>query len=250
MFANSLCDSPGADRSGADRSWAIRSHRGWATLASFAAQALAVGALLVLPLIYTQGLPRLQLMAALVAPPPPPAPPPGPARVRPANLSASNTLGTLVSPPTIPNEIAHIIDSEAPPPPVLPPGMGVRNGTGVAGSRSPVWDSIGNASTEILPPPPPPRRVSRMMEGNLIHRVQPEYPPLARQARIQGEVVLHAVISRDGTIENLQVVSGHPMLVQAAVSAVRQWRYRPYYLNGEPMEVETQVTVNFILSDG
>jgi protein TonB len=89
-----------------------------------------------------------------------------------------------------------------------------------------------------------------MMEGNLIHRVQPEYPPLARQARIQGEVVLHAVISRDGTIENLQVVSGHPMLVQAAVSAVRQWRYRPYYLNGEPMEVETQVTVNFILSDG
>jgi hypothetical protein len=112
MFANSLCDSPGADRSGADRSWAIRSHRGWDTLASFAAQALAVGALLVLPLIYTQGLPRLQLMAALVAPPPPPAPPPGPARVRPANLSASNTLGTLVSPPTIPNEIAHIIDSE------------------------------------------------------------------------------------------------------------------------------------------
>jgi protein TonB len=89
-----------------------------------------------------------------------------------------------------------------------------------------------------------------MMEGNLIHKVQPDYPPLARQARIQGPVVLQAVISRDGAIENLQVVSGHPMLVQAAVQAVRQWRYRPYVLNGEPVEVETQVTVNFILGGG
>ena len=89
-----------------------------------------------------------------------------------------------------------------------------------------------------------------MMEGNLIHRVQPDYPPLARQARIQGQVVLRAMISREGTIENLQVLSGHPMLVQAAVDAVRQWRYRPYVLNGEPVEVETQVTVNFVLSGG
>jgi protein TonB len=86
------------------------------------------------------------------------------------------------------------------------------------------------------------------MEGNLIERVQPQYPSLARQARIQGTVLLSAVISRDGKIENLQVLSGHPMLVQAAMDAVRQWRYRPYYLNNEPVEVETQVTVNFTLA--
>jgi protein TonB len=87
-----------------------------------------------------------------------------------------------------------------------------------------------------------------MMEGNLVHKVQPAYPPLARAARIQGSVVLRAIISRAGTIENLQVLSGHSLLVQAAIDAVRQWRYRPYNLNGEPVEVETQVTVNFILS--
>jgi protein TonB len=89
-----------------------------------------------------------------------------------------------------------------------------------------------------------------MMEGNLIFRVQPDYPSLARQVRVQGQVVLRAVISREGTIENLQVLSGHPMLVRAAVEAVRQWKYRPYLLNGEPVEVETEVKVNFILSGG
>ena len=89
-----------------------------------------------------------------------------------------------------------------------------------------------------------------MMEGNLVYRVQPDYPALARQVRVQGRVVLRAMISREGAIENLQVLSGHPMLVQAAVDAVRQWRYRPYVLNGEPVEVETQVTVNFVLSGG
>jgi protein TonB len=90
------------------------------------------------------------------------------------------------------------------------------------------------------------QRRSIIMEGNLVHRVQPEYPALARSARIQGRVLLRAVISREGTIENLQVLAGHPMLVQAAIDGVRQWRYRPYILNGEPVEVETQVTVNFL----
>jgi protein TonB len=89
-----------------------------------------------------------------------------------------------------------------------------------------------------------------MMEGNLILRIQPDYPSLARQARIQGLVVLRAMISRDGAIENLQVLSGHPMLVRAAMDAVRQWRYRPYVLNGEPVEVETEVKVNFVLGGG
>ena len=86
-----------------------------------------------------------------------------------------------------------------------------------------------------------------MSEGDLIHKVLPTYPPLARSARIQGQVVLQAVISKQGAIENLRVLAGHPMLVPAAIEAVRQWRYRPYVLNNEPVEVETQVTVNFSL---
>ena len=89
-----------------------------------------------------------------------------------------------------------------------------------------------------------------MMEGNLIHRVQPDYPLPARSARIQGEVVLAAIIGKDGSIQNLHVLKGHPMLVKAALDAVQQWRYRPYVLNGDPVEVETQVTVNFVLSGG
>jgi protein TonB len=80
--------------------------------------------------------------------------------------------------------------------------------------------------------------------------VQPLYPPIARQARVQGAVELRAIISKNGTIENLLVVSGHPMLSAAAIEAVRQWRYRPYLLNGEPIEVETEITVNFLLSGG
>jgi protein TonB len=87
-----------------------------------------------------------------------------------------------------------------------------------------------------------------MSEGDLIRKTQPTYPPLARSARIQGIVVLQAIISKQGTIENVTVLTGHPMLIPAAIDAVRQWRYRPYILNNEPVEVETQITVNFSLA--
>jgi len=87
-----------------------------------------------------------------------------------------------------------------------------------------------------------------MSEGDLIRKTQPTYPALARSARIQGIVVLQAVISKQGTIENVTVLTGHPMLIAAAMEAVRQWRYRPYILNNELVEVETQITVNFSLA--
>jgi protein TonB len=113
-------------------------------------------------------------------------------------------------------------------------------------------NSIGNDDVSVprLMPVPVAHapRISVIMEGNLVHRVQPQYPPLAIQTHTQGSVVLSAVIGRDGSIENLQVVSGHPMLVPAAIDAVRQWHYHPYVLNGEPIEVNTQVTVNFVLA--
>jgi protein TonB len=94
-------------------------------------------------------------------------------------------------------------------------------------------------------------RVSQgVTQGMVIHRVQPTYPPLARTARVQGAVQLAAVIGKDGAVQNLHVLSGHPLLTQAALDAVKQWRYKPYILNGEPVEVDTQITVNFTLSGG
>lgn len=86
-----------------------------------------------------------------------------------------------------------------------------------------------------------------MMEGNLIYKVEPQYPSMARRLHIEGSVVIEAWISREGLIERAEVESGHPLLVHAALDAVRQWRYRPYYLNHEPVEVQTQITVNFIM---
>jgi periplasmic protein TonB len=242
MFADSLGDSA-----------AIHSHRGWTTLASFAVQALAIGGLLILPFLYTQGVPQLLWRRDPLVPPP--APPPlalsGPA----TSTSPVNTTGHVLAPPThFSNSIENPNQADmVPPAPDLPLGYGIRGSTGDHGTGTGVLDSIGNGFNVIAPPPPPtshPPRVSRMMEGNLIQRVQPVYPILARQARIQGTVVLRAVISREGTIEKLQVASGHPLLVQAAIDAVRQWRYRPYLLNNEPVEVDTQVTVNFVLSGG
>jgi protein TonB len=92
-----------------------------------------------------------------------------------------------------------------------------------------------------------PPRTSVMMEGNLIHKVEPQYPPVAKQLHIEGTVIVKAFISRDGVITRAVAESGPPLLVRAALDAVRQWRYRPYYLNQEPIEVETQITVNFVL---
>ena len=88
-----------------------------------------------------------------------------------------------------------------------------------------------------------------MQAAKLVNQVTPVYPPLARQARISGIVRLEAVIGRDGRIKSLHVAAGHPLLVQAALEAVRQWVYQPTLLNGEPVEVLTQIEVNFKLSD-
>jgi periplasmic protein TonB len=242
MFGDSLLDS----------AWTGHTRRGWTTLISFVAQALAAVVLLVLPLFYTQALPQLQLTARLVSPTPPPAPPAaGPIRNSHPNSSNVSSDGHVIAPRFVPREIVTLDEPSAPPPTNIS-GPGVIGSTGT--DRNGVLHLIESGLGTVVSPPPTnaahPPRVSRMMEGNLIYRVQPQYPPLARQARIQGLVVLRAMISREGKIENVQVISGHPMLVKSAMDAVLQWRYRPYYLNGEPVEVETQVTVNFTLSGG
>ena len=229
-----------------------RSNRGWTTLASFAMQTLGVAILLMLPLLYTEGLPKLHLLSVSAPIGPPPGPPPAAQQHSAIRQGQSNLFhGIVVSPVSIPIEVQRIVEDTLPPAAeacnVCVPG-GIGNGNGA----NSILNSVGVAPA-IVPPPPPtarPPRISHMMEGNLIYKVQPVYPPLARAARIQGAVVIRAVISRNGTIENLQTLSGHPMLVAAALDAVRQWRYRPYILNGDPVEVETQVTVNFSLSGG
>jgi protein TonB len=156
----------------------------------------------------------------------------------------------LAQPAAIPNGISTVIDHDVAGAPDFAE-TGVPGGTGHRGPGVP--GSTGDLSA-FAPPPPPapvrPLRVSERSEGDLIHRVKPTYPLLAREARIQGSVKLRAIISKTGTIENLSIVNGHAMLVASAIEAVRQWRYRPYLLNGEPIEVETEITVNFILSGG
>jgi len=121
------------------------------------------------------------------------------------------------------------------------------------GQMGGVIGGIISSTPVAVPKAATPQRVrvsQGVSQGLLIRKVQPAYPPLARQARIQGQVVLQAEISKNGSIENLRLISGHPMLAPAAIEAVKQWRYKPYLLNGEPVAVETTVQVNFTLAGG
>ncbi len=228
-----------------------RNHRApWTTTLSFTVQAVIVGLLVLLPLLLTQALPKHQLI--LLQPPQPPAArAAGPARVdRRRTQAAELDHGVLRFPSKIPNIIATLREESSSS--VAPLGVagdipgGVPNGA--------LFGISGVASTQAAPLPklalPSKLRVSSgVAEGMLLHKVMPQYPALARQARIQGAVVLQAVIDKAGSVKDLRVVSGHPMLIPAAMEAVKQWRYRPYYLNREPVEVETLITVNFTLAE-
>jgi protein TonB len=131
---------------------------------------------------------------------------------------------------------------EPPPPPPLPGAQGGMVGGTMSGGSMP-------ASPQTGPTPTGPVRISAgVAAGMLISRPNPSYPPEAIAAHIQGTVVLHAVISEAGTVENLTVISGPPMLTAPAIDAVSQWRYRPYLLNGEPTAVDTTINVNFALT--
>jgi protein TonB len=206
--------------------------------------------LLLLPLIRPIGLPFLKPLAAPVMLAPPPGLPPAQPMQRATTLAQSNMINhVLIVPSAIPNHVANV--EESVPPPQFNVAVGLPGSTG---DPNGVLGAAGPAVNPVMPLPPPPVanhvRVSRMMEGNLIRRVQPEYPQTAKLAHVQGQVLLSAIISKAGTIEKVQALSGHPLLVPSAVEAVKQWRYRPYILNDEPVEVETQITVNFTLGGG
>ncbi|MFZ0481631.1 MAG: energy transducer TonB [Terriglobales bacterium] len=245
MFEDSLIESGNK----------FRTKRLSTTILSFVLQVFLICVLVLIPLIYTDALPKQQLMTFLVAPPPPPPPPPPPAAapVRVVKIASEMVNGELRTPTKIPQKVQMIKEEEAPPD-VGAGGVpgGVPGGI-PGGSAGGVIGGIISSTPVAVPKVATPQRVrvsSGVSSGLLIRKVAPNYPPLAKQARIQGSVVLHAQISKDGTIENLQLISGHAMLAPAAIEAVRQWRYKPYLLNGEPVAVETEVIVNFSLSGG
>ena len=232
-------------------SWDERSRRGLTTLTSFGLQSLAAAVLLILPLLRPTGMRLLRPLSTPISLAQPRGEPPE-LRVRAgASTVAPSSPAEIVlrQPPRIPNHIS-VADDGAPPPlagygPYIP-------GAKTAGGPGGVLDSLAAGARPILPAAPAPVvktvRLSHMSEGDLVRKVLPTYPPLARSARIQGTVVLQAMISKLGTIENLQLLSGHPLLAPAAIEAVRQWRFRPYILNNEAVEVETQIIVNFTLA--
>lgn len=232
--------------------------KAWHVVASFLGQILVIFVLILIPLIYTDALPRAQLTSFLIAPPPPPPPPPPPQTPKLAKaIPRQFDRNKLMAPKEIPRQIASITEPELPP----PSSDGVLGSVSATVSNRP-GDALaifGNAPAAAAPPPPVkdapkaanPTRIpvgGKVQQANLIRKVQPLYPPLARQARIQGVVHFTAIIGRDGAIQNLQLIDGHPLLVEAARQAVSQWRYKPTLLNSEPVEVVTQIDVNFTLT--
>jgi periplasmic protein TonB len=243
MFEDSLVESGGR----------IKTKRGATTVLSFILEFLFLGILVLLPLIFTEALPTKQLMTMITAPPPPPPPPPPPAAAPVVVKKIQTELdnGQLRTPTAIPKKIQMIKEDE-PPPSAGPAGVvgGVPGGV-PGGAMGGVLGSVMSSVPTAVPKVATPQRVrvsQGVTQGLLLHKVTPQYPPLAKQARIQGTVVLSALIGKDGSIQNLHVVSGHPMLTNSALEAVKEWKYKPYILNGEPVEVETTINVNFSLS--
>jgi protein TonB len=244
MFEDSLIESGGR----------LHTKRGLTTGISFLFELMLIGVMVLIPLLFTDALPKTQLLTLIVAPPPPPPPPPPPsaAAVRVVKQIQTDIInGQLRTPTKIPQKVEMIREDEAPP--VMAGVVGGVPGGVPGGQMGGVIGGIISSTTVAVPKVATPQRVrvsQGVTQGMVIRRVQPTYPPLARQARIQGSVVLQAEISKEGSIENLRLISGHPMLAPAAIEAVKQWRYKPYFLNGEPVPVETQITVNFSLSGG
>jgi protein TonB len=227
-----------------------KTNKGLTVFISTIVQCVILFVLVLIPLIYTQALPKAMLTTLLVAPPPPPPPPPPPAEapkviIKP--VARLITQGKLMQPRAIPKQVAVFKEAELPPEPPAGSGGGV-----LGGLDGGLLGGLGGGSTAAAPPPPPkgPSRIKlggSVQEAKIVARPNPTYPALARQARIQGNVVLHAVIDKEGKVSELQVVSGHPLLVQSALDAVKNWRYQPTLLNGDPVEVETTITVSFVL---
>ena len=233
MFEDALMESDGR----------IRTHRGWFSGVAAVCNGSVVCYLILLPLLHPASLPKQTLSMLLAAPPPPAEPLPAVARF----VSVATHAAALVNPFTAPRIVPNSISStDHEPPPLI--GTGI-NPLGSSSVLSGLPDSIGTATPPQVRVTPSKKPVisSGVMEGRKLSGADPRYPAIAIAAHIQGTVLLAATISKAGAIENLRIVSGPPMLAPVAEEAVRTWRYRPYLLNGEPVEVETTVRVIFHL---
>jgi len=222
----------------------------WAVVGSVALLSLVLLTLVVIPLFHTDPLPKTERLTMLYFQPPPAA------GAKSTNIQAPKPTSTY-KPTSIDTPVHVHKTQEAPPPPVdttsevvggVPGGVVGGIPDGVLGE---VLHSTGSAPALAKAPAPAPKRIrvpAQVAEANLIHDVAPQYPPEAGRQRIEGTVVLMAVIGKDGTVHDVRVESGLPLLAQAAIEAVKQWRYKPYLLNGEPVEVDSHITINFTLS--
>jgi protein TonB len=236
MFEDSTFESTGRIRTGS---------RGW-MIAAFIFNASILLALILIPLIYPEALPRQAIAFLMETPPPPPAaqPPQRQQPVREVHGGTEMPGGQLLAPRKIPIDI---FIASGPEPPLMQGIPGGDPDSGVPGGTDKIFRGQ-STPTVVRPEVKAPVRVSSSVEaGLLIQKRLPVYPPLALAMHLEGTVVLAASISKTGTIENLHVVSGPPMLQQAALDAVKTWRYKPYMLDGQPVDVETTVNVVFIL---
>jgi protein TonB len=221
-----------------------KTHKSWTVALSAIVQSIILGILILIPLIYTEALPKGMLNTFLVAPAPPPPPPPPAAPVKTVRAPKIVQLNKMVAPTVIPKNVAMIKDEA---PVIYTNGGGVDGGTG-SGILNGIIGSGGSG-----PPPPPTKAPSRIRVGgnvqaaSLVNKVTPQYPPIAKTAHVSGTVVLHAIIAKDGSIQELQYMSGPPLLMKSAMDAVREWRYKPTMLNGDPVEVDTTISVVFSL---
>jgi periplasmic protein TonB len=220
-----------------------RTHKPWSVGVSLILEAGILGVLLLIPLIYTQTLPTSVMNTFLVAPPPPAPPPPPQQAVVKQAPQKTFAVNHMEAPTVIPKQIEMAKD-EAPPSVAPSDTAGVAGGTG---------DVLGGIGTGAAPPPPPAAAPARIKVGGDVQaasplkQVTPAYPNIAKTAHVSGTVTLHAIISKDGSIEKLEYVSGPALLMTSAITAVREWKYKPTMLNGQPVEVDTTVQVVFSL---
>ncbi len=231
-----------------------KTNKPWTVVLSAILQAVVLGILVLIPLIYTEALPKQFLTTFLVAPAPPPPPPPPAAPVTKIVKPVTRLIqqGRMMAPTVIPKKV-EIIKEEELPPDVGNVGVvgGVPGGVPGGQAGGVLGGIIGGVGSSAPPPPKEaPKRVrvgGNVQQAKMIRMVQPVYPQIAKTAHIQGTVILHAIIAKDGTVQELQYVSGPPLLMRAAMDAVKQWRYQPTLLNGEPVEVDTTISVIFTL---
>jgi protein TonB len=234
-------------------------------VSSMVFHALLITIALFIPLMFPQHIePWVTTLLVAPLPPPPAPPPPAEAPPAPAAQSAPKVItavqvdpGAIVAPTAIPKDIAIIVEDPVPAANGVVGGVtgGVPGGV-LGGVLAGLLTSTAKPAEAMPPPPPPPPmpaslhkepiRVGGMvLEPKIVKLVSPEYPMLAQKARVSGTVILEATLTVDGTVEEIHVISGHPLLVQAAIDCVKQWKYEPTYLNGEPVAVILTAKVSF-----